>query len=105
MHILYCHCVYARVIPPEVKNAVLDRLASSDAEWESVPDLCEMSARKDSHLAALAAHGELRIAACYPRAVRALFQAAESPLSPAVKVLNMRTQPVEEVIAELELES
>lgn len=101
MQIVYCHCAYARVIAPEVKNEVLENLANSGVEWESVPDLCEMSARKDSHLATLAAHGEVRIAACYPRAVRSLFQAAGSPLHPDVKVLNMRAQSAAEVIAGL----
>lgn len=101
MQIVYCHCAYARVIAPEVKNEVLERLASSGLEWESVPDLCEMSARKDSHLASLASQGGIRIAACYPRAVRSLFQAAGSPLLPDATVLNMRTQPAAEVVAGL----
>lgn len=101
MQIVYCHCAYARVIAPEVKNQVLEQLACSGLEWESVPDLCEMSARKDAHLAALASQGEIRIAACYPRAVRSLFEAAGAPLSPDAKVLNMRTQPAEEVLAGL----
>jgi hypothetical protein len=98
VHIVYCHCAYARVITPEVKNEVLQQLASSDVEWESVPDLCEMSARHDVHLASLAAQGELRIAACYPRAVRSLFQAAGAPLLPATRILNMRTESAEQVI-------
>lgn len=101
MQIVYCHCAYARVIAPEVKTEVLQHLACSGEEWESVPDLCEMSARKDSHLAALAAQGGIRIAACYPRAVRSLFQAAGAPLSPEAKVLNMRAQPAAEVVAGL----
>lgn len=101
MQIVYCHCAFARVIAPEVKNEVLEHLANSGVEWESVPDLCEMSARKDSHLAALAAHGVIRIAACYPRAVRSLFQAAGSPLQAEAKILNMRAQSAAEVIAGL----
>jgi len=101
VRIVYCHCAYARIIAPEVKNQVLEHLASSGIEWESVPDLCEMSARKDSHLASLASEGALRIAACYPRAVRSLFQAAGSPLHPDAAILNMRTQPAAEVVAAL----
>lgn len=92
MPIVYCHCAYARVIPPEVKTEVLTRLASSSVEWDSVPDLCEMSARHDGHLTTLAAQGALRIAACYPRAVRSLFVAAGSPLPPETQILNMRTE-------------
>ncbi|HUQ95109.1 MAG TPA: hypothetical protein VM120_25755 [Bryobacteraceae bacterium] len=101
MHIVYCHCAYARIIAPEVKNQVLDGLAGSDLEWESVPDLCEMSARHDAHLASLAAQGELRIAACYPRAVRSLFQAAGSPLSAGTRILNMRTETADQVLSGL----
>ena len=78
--ILYCHCAYAKVIPPEVKTEVLTQLASSSAEWDSVPDLCEMAARRDAHVAELIAGGPLRIAACYPRVVRGLFQQAGAAL-------------------------
>ena len=53
MAIVYCHCAYARVIAPETKTEVLTRLAASGVEWEAVPDLCEMSARHDAHLATL----------------------------------------------------
>jgi hypothetical protein len=95
--ILYCHCAYARIIPPEVKNEVLTRLSSSSVEWDSVPDLCEMSARHDAHIGTLIAGGALRIAACYPRVVRALFQAAGSPLPAETRILNMRTEPAEQV--------
>jgi hypothetical protein len=95
--ILYCHCAYARIIPPEVKSEVLTRLSSSSAEWDSVPDLCEMSARRDEHLATLVSGGALRIAACYPRVVRALFQAAGSPLPAETRILNMRTETPEQV--------
>ena len=98
MAIVYCHCAYARIIAPEVKNAVLAGLAESGVEWEGVPDLCEMSARHDEHLRILAETGELKIAACYPRAVRSLFQAAGSPLSADTKVLNMRTDDAAQVL-------
>jgi hypothetical protein len=94
--ILYCHCAYARVIAPEVKNAVLTGLVSSSADWDSVPDLCEMSARRE--VAGLVSGGAVRIAACYPRVVRALFQAAGAPLPPEAKILNMRTETPEQVL-------
>ena len=104
MHIVYCHCAYARVITPEVKAEVLSRLAASGVEWDSVPDLCEMSARHDAHLATLAGSGPLRIAACYPLAVRALFQAAGAPLAADSEILNMRSDTAEKVIQDLRLE-
>jgi hypothetical protein len=96
--ILYCHCAYAKVVPPEVKAEVLTGLASSDAEWDSVPDLCEMAARRDAHVATLISGGALRIAACYPRVVRSLFQAAGATLPPETQILNMRTGTAEQIL-------
>jgi hypothetical protein len=105
MSILYCHCAFARVVPADVKNGVLARLASSSVEFEAVPDLCEMSARRDPRLAELASADSLRVAACFPRAVRGLFEAAGSPLSPLVQILNMRIDSAEKVANELLAES
>jgi hypothetical protein len=99
--ILYCHCAFARVVPADVKAAVLEKLASSNTEFEAVPDLCEMSARRDPRLAELAATGSLRIAACFPRAVRGLFDAAGSALPQTAQVLNMRADPAEKIAADL----
>jgi hypothetical protein len=98
-HILYCHCAYARVVPPEVKSEVLARLAASGVEFEAVPDLCEMSARRDSRLSELAASGGLKIAACFPRAVKGLFTAAGATLPADAEILNMRTQTAEQVVS------
>lgn len=98
--ILYCHCAYAKIIPTEVKEAVLKALTESRTPLEAVPDLCEMSARKDPSLKRLAERGELRIAACFPRAVRWLFHAAGTPLEEA-DVVNMREMSAEEVVEQL----
>jgi hypothetical protein len=97
--ILYCHCASAQVVPPKVKQEVLETLVESGAPFEAVPDLCEMSARKDPKLKELASGGALRIAACYPRAVKWLFAAAGRRL-PAqdVEILNMREQPAGDVL-------
>lgn len=99
--ILYCHCAFARVVPPEVKTAVLNQLSTAGVEFEAVPDLCEMSARRDPRLAVLASSPDTRIAACFPRAVQGLFQAAGSPLPETVRILNMRTDSADDVIASL----
>lgn len=106
IRILYCHCAFARVVPGDVKAAVLDRLAASSHEFEAVPDLCEMSARRDPRLAELAnAGGALRIAACFPRAVRGLFEAAGSPLPAESVILNMRSDSAEQVANDLTAEA
>ena len=100
--ILYCHCAYAQVVPPEVKSAVLKKLCESGASFEAVADLCEMAARKDTALKRLAEGDGLKIAACYPRAVKWLFHTAQAPLPvTGTEVLNMRVQPAEEVVAAL----
>jgi hypothetical protein len=99
--ILYCHCAFARVVPAEVKSAVLARLAGSGQEFEAVPDLCEMSARRDPRMAVLAGDGSVRIAACFPRAVHGLFEAAGSKLPDSAQILNMRMETADQVSAAL----
>ncbi len=101
-NILYCHCAFAKVISPAVKKAVLQKLAASGVPFEAVPDLCEMSARRDPSLARLAGGSpRLKIAACFPRAVQWLFHAAGSPLDETVDVLNMRESTADEIVEKL----
>ena len=96
--ILFCNCTYAQVVPPEVKQAVLQRLCESGVAFEAVADLCEMSARQDAALQRLADGGPVKIAACFPRAVKWLFAAARAPLpAAATEVLNMRVQSADAV--------
>lgn len=100
--ILYCHCAYARVVPEPTKTAVLEGLACADVEFEAVPDLCEMAARGDPRLAELAGEAPLRIAACYPRAVKWLFASAGVNIDDANAVIyNMRTDSAAQVLQNL----
>ena len=100
--ILYCNCTYAQVVPKEVKEAVLKKLCESGVAFDAVADLCEMSARRDPSLRRLAEAGAVKIAACYPRAVKWLFHAAQADLPvEASEVLNMRVQSAEGVCAAL----
>lgn len=100
--ILFCNCSYAQVVPKEVKEAVLRKLSESDVAFDAVADLCEMSARQDPALQRLAGGGPVKIAACFPRAVKWLFAAAQAPLPlDATEVLNMRTQAAEEIVTAL----
>jgi hypothetical protein len=97
--ILYCHCAYAKVVPPEVKVAVLNGLSEANVEFDAVPDLCEMAAHGDARLRELASEGPLKIAACYPRAVKWLFAAAGAQLPEGgVRVWNMRAEPADAII-------
>ena len=97
--ILYCHCAYAQVVPKDVKEEILRKLSESGKSFDAVADLCEMSARKDPSLDELAAGGDVKIVACYPRAVKWLFNAAGMKLPESgVEVLNMRTEPAEKIV-------
>jgi len=101
--LLYCHCAYAKVVPPATKREVLRRLGDSGVDFEAVPDLCEMAARKDPRLAELAGAPGLEVIACYPRAVRWLFHAGGSDLPEGVRVHNMRTASADELARSLGL--
>ena len=71
--------------------------------FEAVADLCEMSARKDPSLQRFSTCGNLKIAACFPRAVKWLFASANAPLPVAqTQILHMRVQSAEEVCKAIE---
>ena len=100
--LLYCHCQYAQVVPKDVKESVLRRLCESGVAFEAVADLCEMAARRDPALQRLATSGDLKIAACFPRAVKGLFHQANADLPlDGAEVLNMRVQSADDVCAAL----
>jgi hypothetical protein len=100
--ILYCHCTHAQVVPREVKEEVLKKLCDSGVSFDAVADLCEMSARRDPALQRLASGECVKIAACYPRAVKWLFAAANARLPvESTEVLNMRAETADDVVAAL----
>ncbi len=100
--IVYCHCAYAQVVPAEVKQHVLRELTERDVPFEAVADLCEMAARRDPCVARIASGGPVRLAACYPRAVKGLFISAGSPLPESgIEFVNMRTASGSEAAAAL----
>ncbi len=100
--IVYCHCKYAQVLPAATKEAVLRRLCDAGLPFEAVPDLCEASARRDPALKRLASAGPIKIAACYPRAVKWLFAAADAPLDPSTtEIVNLRVLGAEPAAATL----
>jgi NAD-dependent dihydropyrimidine dehydrogenase PreA subunit len=97
--ILYCHCAYAEILPPQVKQDVLQALRESGLSCDTVPDLCELASRKDPLLAELAGASRLTIAACHPRAVQWLFAAGGAPLrDEGVEHLDMREASAEQLL-------
>lgn len=104
--ILYCRCAYAKVVPEDVKNEVLEKLCDSGTPFECVSDLCEMSARKDPQLKQIVdGDSAVKIIACYPRAVKWLFHSAGIPFpeeeDSAITVLNMREQNANDIMQSL----
>jgi Pyruvate/2-oxoacid:ferredoxin oxidoreductase delta subunit len=100
--ILFCNCAYYQIIPDDIKSKVLAALEKSGVDFEAVTDLCEMSAKSNPLLKRLAEEEGLKIVACFPRAVKWLFNAGgASLLQEGVEVLNMRTSTAEEIISEL----
>ncbi len=103
--LIYCRCAYAQVLPQGVKDGVLERLCASGMGFESVADLCEMAAHRDPRLAAMAAAaqaGPVKIAACFPRAVKGLFRQAGVPLpEEGVEIVNMRELNADQAAAAL----
>jgi len=89
------------VVPEKVKEEVLQKLSESGVAFDAVADLCEMSARRDPALQRIAEAGAVKIAACYPRAVRWLFSAGQAPLQEGVEVLNMRVESADSVVNSL----
>jgi NAD-dependent dihydropyrimidine dehydrogenase PreA subunit len=97
--ILYCHCAFYDVVPREVRRAVLARLAEACVPFEPVRDLCELAARREPRLKDVAGAGSVAVVACYPRAVRWLFDAAGAPLpEEGVALLNMRADAPEAIV-------
>ena len=100
--ILYCRCAYAQSVPQGVKDEVLRQLGDSGVAFDAVSDLCEMSAADDPRLKEIADEGNVRICACFPRAVKGLFHAAGADLpEEGVEVLNMRTESADEIVERL----
>lgn len=99
--ILYCHCAYADVVPADAKKAVLDGLAGGGAAFEAMADLCGLAARRDPALGRFARVRGLHVVACYPRAVRWLFDHAGAPLGPDATIHNMRRSGAADILARL----
>ncbi len=104
MRVVYCHCAYAQVVPKATKDAVLAGLLDAGTAFDSVPDLCELSAKRDPALGELLAPAGqgARVLACYPRAVKWLAHSAGVTLPDTTTVLNMRTGDPAELLAQVQ---
>ncbi len=74
----------------------------SGYRFEVVDDLCKLAAEKSGKLALWAGQGNLKVVACYPRAVRSLFEAGGVTLEDgSVEFFNMRTGSAVEILEAL----
>lgn len=99
--LIYCGCAWYEIVPEEVKTQVLKSLRDAGVKFVAVADLCKMAAGKDPVLKEWAGADCIRIVACFPRAVRSLFDFAGAKLPEDALIYNMRSQTAEEIIAEL----
>jgi len=101
-HVVFCSCVHYETIPQAVKERVFASLRDAGIAVEAVADLCGMAAKRHPRLRHWAQADPLSIVACFPRAVRWLFEAAGTPLGLGrTRLFNMRTQSAEEIAREL----
>jgi NAD-dependent dihydropyrimidine dehydrogenase PreA subunit len=98
--VLLCECVHSGLIGRAKLQALRASLESAHVPFTTVADLCALAARKDPLLAELVRGPETRILACYPRAVRALFQFAGAPLAPGdAQLINLREASIEAALS------
>ncbi|MFW5752933.1 MAG: ATP-binding protein [Planctomycetota bacterium] len=98
--VLLCRCADAGVIDAGAVAALEAALLGSDVPFYIVDDLCGRVARHDPLLATIAAADDIRIAACRPRAVRALFATAGHPLpATGVQCVDLRATDLAQATA------
>ncbi len=101
-NVIICECIHGARISREKLRALRAGLEGAGIAYTVVPDLCGMAARKDPLLARFASDPSARICACYPRAIRALFEFAGAPLAaPGVQAIDLREAPIEAALAGL----
>ncbi|HYG33221.1 MAG TPA: 4Fe-4S dicluster domain-containing protein [Clostridia bacterium] len=100
--ILICECVHTAHIGEIKSQAIRASLNAAGISYTAVPDLCELATRKDPRLKEFAGARNIRILACYPRTVRALFHFAGAPIeSQNAEVLNVRELSAEAAVSQL----
>jgi NAD-dependent dihydropyrimidine dehydrogenase PreA subunit len=101
---IYCNCSYYDFIPEKTRKSILQALTDAGVEFEIVPDLCLLAARSDPVLQKWAKTEKIRIIACFPRAIKWLFNAGGTQLTADnVNFFNMRTKQPEDIITGLDL--
>jgi NAD-dependent dihydropyrimidine dehydrogenase PreA subunit len=84
-----------------VTEEVLCALKKAKVTFDFVDDLCGLTATRDKIFLQYSEEKSLRIAACYPRAVKTLFHWASAPLNPNTVIINMRTADTNNIVKSL----
>lgn len=103
MKILYCDCAYYDIVDKKKKQSVYSALAASGMDVVAIPDLCQVAAKERALLKDIAASGELAVVACFPRAVKALFDFAGLGKKVKLHFFNMKTSSAEEILGKLKI--
>jgi NAD-dependent dihydropyrimidine dehydrogenase PreA subunit len=86
--VLICRCAGRNLLQQEALETLLQQGGPA-----VVPDLCAAAAENNPILGTIAAADTPIVYACHPRAVRALFAFAGSPLPATAEIINLRTSP------------
>ncbi|MCX7872047.1 MAG: hypothetical protein N2487_02035 [Verrucomicrobiae bacterium] len=97
--ILYCHCSNAGILPQAVRDNVLKYLCDSNLVFTAVSDLCGQCVCPNEIVkACIGLTDERLVIACYPRAVKALLKSIKSPSDTSLKIANLRTQNLKQIL-------
>lgn len=100
--VLFCNCAYTDVIGAGRRRRIFEGLAGARVRLVAVPDLCEAAAERDPRITGCFDGQPLTVVACYPRAVKWLARFAGCDFDASVvRVLNMRTDNAESILAAL----
>jgi len=101
-HVIFCKCAFNHVIRRDSSRAVLDALCDSVVAFTALDDLCRAVARGELDNDQFADGARVVVAACHPRAVRALLAAAGVETGDLdLHVLDMRSKGPAELAAAL----
>lgn len=98
--VLICACEQAQVYPAQSLELLIQQLQAARIPCKVIPDLCEAAGRRDESLKNWTS-GNAQIVACYPRAVKWLFEAAGAPLPQNASLLNLRTESAKSIAQSL----
>jgi len=80
-HVLICRCTGAGVLDADAVQRTVELLAGGEIEVTEIDDLCRLAADSNPLFDRLSDLPALAVAACHPRAVRWLLEAAGARLS------------------------